>query len=195
MNLTARTAPQTSTGRAESPLRVPVLETARLRLRAPEARDLDAYVAYCASDRSATVGGPFSREEAYFRLCAIAGQWQLRGFGRWIIADRESDAALGLAGLHYPDGWPEPEIAWTVFDGAEGRGIAQEAAIAVRAHVFGTLGWSRVMSAVAPSNSRSVRLAQRLGCTLEGEFDHPVYGRLGIWRHPAPAGAPKEIVQ
>ena len=36
----------------------------------------------------------------------------------------ETDAPLGVVGLMFPEGWPEPEIAWSLFDAAEGRGIA-----------------------------------------------------------------------
>ncbi|KAA9010596.1 GNAT family N-acetyltransferase [Histidinibacterium aquaticum] len=171
----------------ETVIHIPTLETERLRLRAPEQRDFEAYADYCAGDRSRTVGGPFDRSAAFDRFCALIGHWQIRGYGRWIVADRATDAALGLSGLFRPEGWPEPEIAWTVFDHAEGRGVAFEAAKAVRAHAYETLGWSTVMSAIDPENARSIALARRMGCTPEGEFHHPVYGRLGIWRHVAPA--------
>lgn len=165
---------------------IPVIETARLRLRAPEARDFDAYADFRGSDRARLLGGPYTRAQAFDQLCAIIGHWQLRGFGRWIVADRATDAPLGIVGLLHPEDWPEPEIAWSVFAPAEGRGIAEEAARAARAHAYGTLGWSTAISFVDPANHRSVALARRLGCTEDAPIDHPTRGPMHVWRHPAP---------
>ncbi len=100
-----------------------------------------------------------------------------------MVADRVTDRALGIAGPFFPDCWPEPEIGWTVFSCAEGRGLAHEAALAARAYVYGTLGWDTVISAIAPGNTRSVALARRMGAVAEGRFEHPRFGRLDIWRH------------
>jgi RimJ/RimL family protein N-acetyltransferase len=162
---------------------IPTLETERLTLRAPEARDFDAYAAFRASSRSVTVGGPFDRVQAHMQLTAIIGHWQLRGFGRWIVADTASDVALGIAGLHHPEDWPEPEIAWSLFDGAEGKGYATEAARAARAYAYDILGWDRVASLIMPNNTRSVAVARRLGAIFEGPYSHPKLGTLDLWRH------------
>lgn len=167
-------------------MEIPVIETGRLRLRSPEARDFDAYAAFRASPRAAFVGGPYDRASSFLALCAIVGQWHLRGYGRWLVADRETDAPLGIVGLYHPEDWPEAEIGWSVFGPAEGRGIAAEAARAARAYAYGTLGWTRVVSLTTADNLRSQALARRLGCVLEGLFEHPVYGPLQVWRHPAP---------
>lgn len=167
---------------------IPTLETARLRLRAPGARDFDAYAAFRASDRARFVGGPFSRADSFTPFCALFGHWQVRGYGRWIVADRAEDRALGLVGLHFPEGWPEPELAWSLFDGAEGRGIALEAARAARDFARDRLGWTTAISLIAPGNARSIALAERLGAVHDGDHDHLHYGRLRRYRHPM-AGA------
>jgi len=171
----------------ETTLRIPELVTERLRLRAPCMADFEAYAAYSASERARWVGGPFTRAEAFDRLASVFGHWALRGYGRWIVADRESDAPLGLVGPFYPEGWLEPEIAWTVFNEAEGRGVAFEAAIAARAHAYATLGWTTSVSLIDADNRRSIALAERLGATREGVFRHETLGPLEVWRHPGPA--------
>lgn len=165
---------------------IPELETDRLRLRAPKAADIEAYIDFRASDRSKTVGGPYPRHTGWSQFAGLIGHWVIRGFGRWIVADKATDAPLGVVGLYHPDDWPEPEIAWSLFEAGEGRGIAYEAALAARAYAYDNLGWTGVMSLVDPANTRSVALARRLGCVADGHYDHPQYGRMHVWRHPGP---------
>lgn len=167
-------------------LHIPTLETERLILRAPRPSDFDAYAAFCASPRSAGVGGPFTRGHAFRRLAAMTGHWHLRGYGCWMAADKTDDAPLGTVGLYYPEDWPEPEIAWLVFDKAEGKGIALEAALASRTYAYNVLGWETAISCTDPDNDRSIALAQRMGAMREADFDHPEYGPLLVWRHLSP---------
>ncbi|WP_425091694.1 GNAT family N-acetyltransferase [Tropicimonas sp. S265A] len=167
-------------------VKIPTLETARLRLRAPQPSDADAYGAFLESPRSAGVGGPFKASDAFDRMTMTVGHWHLRGYGRWIIADKATDAPLGLAGPYMPESWPEPEIAWSLFEGAEGHGYAEEAAFASRKYVYDVLDWDTVISLIIPGNTRSEKLADRLGCYPDGMFDHAAFGPMTIWRHPAP---------
>ena len=104
---------------------IPTLTTERLTLRAPGPEDFEAFAAFYASERASMVGGPEDRRDAWRRFAAILGHWHLRGYGFWTVAD--AHAPLGLVGLWYPEGWPEPEIGWMLFEG-EGCGIAREAA-------------------------------------------------------------------
>ena len=166
-------------------LEIPVLETERLRLRAPVASDLPAWLEFCASDRSFGVGGPLGAAAAEQRLAAVVGFWRLKGWGRWIVADIGSDAPLGLCGLFAPADWPEPEIAWSLFAAAEGRGVAHEAACAARAYAYDVLGWSTVVSCILPGNARSEALAARMGATPDGAHRIESGEVLTIWRHPS----------
>ncbi len=164
------------------------LTTDRLTLRAPRWSDFDAYAAFRGDPaRTRFLGGPFSRDEAFDQMCELVGHWQLRGFGRWMVADADTDVPLGVVGLYYPPSWPEPEIAWSVFAEGEGRGIAREAAIAARRHAYETLGWTTAISLIAEDNHRSRALAERLGARRDGVFDNPHGAPAPIWRHPSPA--------
>jgi len=165
---------------------IPTFQTDRLTLRAPMTSDFAAYAAFRMGARSVTVGGPFTEQQAFHQFCALFGHWQYHGFGRWMVADRESDAPLGIVGLYHPLGWPEPEIGWSVFDVAEGRGIAFEAARATRQYAYDTLRWRTVISAIAPGNTRSQALARRMGARQDGHFDDPSEGKIEIWRHLSP---------
>jgi RimJ/RimL family protein N-acetyltransferase len=163
---------------------IPVLETKRLRLRAPLASDFEPFTKFRMSDRASGVGGPFTRSQAYSQFGELFGHWILRGFGRWIVADRHTDEPLGVVGLWYPKGWPEPEIAWSVFQNGEGKGIAFEASLTAREFAYSTLGWTTAISLILEGNPRSFALAHRLGAKFEASYQHPTLGAMQIWRHP-----------
>lgn len=166
---------------------IPELETERLRMRLPKASDLPAVESFRTSRRSVGVGGPYEPGTGFHYLSAVIGQWQMRGYGRWIVADKATDQALGLVGIYHPADWPEPEIGWSIYaESAEGRGIAHEAALATREFAYASLGWKRIVSLVMPDNVRSIALAERMGCKKTTRFVHPAYGALDIWVHAAP---------
>lgn len=170
-------------------LHIPTLDTGRLILRAPRWSDFDAYAAFRSDPaRTEFLGGPFNRGEAFVQMAELVGHWALRGYGRFMVADRDSDAPLGVVGPFFPEGWPEPEFAWSVFAEAEGRGIAQEAVRMARSWAYGTLGWTTAISLIAPTNTRSAALAERLGAwPTDKIFADPDSGKdVVIWRHPSP---------
>jgi RimJ/RimL family protein N-acetyltransferase len=165
---------------------IPVLETERLRLRAPSEVDFDAEVTFFASDRSKGVGGPLPRELVWRKLASTLGHWMIRGYGQWAVEEKSSGAYCDRVGLYYPEGWPEPEVSWTLMDHAEGRGIAYEAATHARAYAFDTLGWTTTVSLMDEDNTRSHLLAKRLGAVWESSYTHPQYGTMHTYRHPSP---------
>ncbi|KIN62350.1 Acetyltransferase, GNAT family protein [Sulfitobacter noctilucicola] len=167
-------------------LHIPTVETERLRLRAPVWSDFDAFAAFRMSDRTKHLGGPCTRTQAFDKLGEIIGHWHLRGYGRWMVADKVTDEPLGVVGCFYPDDWPEPEIAWSVFEQAEGRGIATEAARASLDFAYNTLGWTTAVSCTTPDNSRSKALALRLGATREDDFTTVDGMVLEVYRHTGP---------
>jgi len=171
---------------AHTTICIPTFEEGRLKYRAPTMDDFDAYADFRASDRSKGLGGPYSREIAFDSLADIIGHWHLRGYGRWLIADRDTNEALGVVGLMYPFGWPEPEIAWSVFADAEGKGIAHEAACFARRYAYDVLNWKTVVSCVLPGNDRSAALAKRMGALQVDDFRHTDLGLLNVFRHLPP---------
>lgn len=164
---------------------IPVLETDRLILRAPEAGDFAAFAAFLASARSTGVGGPKPRAEAWRSFALALGHWLLRGYGMWTVLERDSGQQVGRVGFWNPEGWAEVELGWWIYDGFEGRGLAHEAARTARRYAYETLGWGPLISVIAPDNTRSIRLAQRLGATLErDDWVTPSGHATVIYRHP-----------
>ena len=166
---------------------IPQLETERLILRAPHMKDLDAMVQFFASPRSQSAGGPLDRGQVWRALLRSAGHWHLRGYGLWHAIDKSSATMCGYCGFIEHIEWPEAELAWGVYDGYEGKGIAYEAAVAARA-AGPALGVPQPISLIDPQNTRSRRLAERLGAVVENETQ--LLGEtVLIYRHPKPEAA------
>ncbi len=163
------------------------IETARLILRQPVPRDVDAAVAFYVSERAQYSGGNVPMSHAFRNFASILGHWQIRGFGLWAITTRDSDAILGLAGPYYPHGWPETEIGYVLFDGAEGHGFATEAARATITDARSRLGWGEIVHYISPENARSIAVAERLGATLDPQAATPGHGKpCLVYRQPKP---------
>ena len=111
---------------------------------------------------------PLAREEAWRELAYLVGHWGLRGFGQWVLEDRDTGELVGRAGLYFPDGWPGLEVGWTLARPRWGQGFATEAGHASLDWAFAELDADRVISLIAPDNERSRRVAERLGATCEG---------------------------
>jgi RimJ/RimL family protein N-acetyltransferase len=166
------------------PFHIPVLTTERLVLRAPREADFAALLAFNDSGRTQFLGGPLERRWVWRGLLANIGHWALRGFGFYSV-DTKDGAFIGRIGVIYHDGWPEPELAWHLFDGFEGKGYAAEAALAARADYHARVSPAPLISMIAPENDRSIRLATRLGATFE-RADPGQTRPYHIYRHPAP---------
>ncbi|MQY42136.1 GNAT family N-acetyltransferase [Epibacterium sp. SM1969] len=142
-----------------------IITTARLTLRKPQAGDLPAYEAYCASDRARFVGGPFNAVSAFNKFAAIIGHWTLRGFGRYVI--EHGGAPIGHVGPMAMDRNEPPEMTWTLWsDEAEGQGFALEAARAVAQHFLIDAHWPEFIIRIEAENRKSRALAEGLGANL-----------------------------
>lgn len=171
------------------PFPIPVLHTERLTLREPRLDDFAAMLAFNASPRAAFLGGGAPRQTVWRALLANIGHWALRDYGFWTVETHDGDV-VGRVGVIFHDGWPEPELAWHMFDGFEGLGYAHEAALAARADAYGRLGMGPLISLIDPANTRSIALALRLGAVEEEMSVEPNLGSaVRIYRHPAGQGA------
>ncbi len=162
--------------------RIPALETPRLRLRAPRIEDFAGYAAIATTERGVHIGGPMRREDAWLDFAQMVAGWTLRGHGLWSVERRADGVLLGFVPLGFEPGDREPELGFLFLAEAEGQGYAREAVEAARAFAFDALGWSSVVSYVAPGNFRSIGLAERLGARREPGM---VDGSL-VYRHHPP---------
>ncbi len=153
-----------------------MIDTPRLNLRPHRLSDLDALAAlYGDAEVMRFIGGEaISREDLWNRLLRYHGHWSLLGFGLWAIEERASGRLVGNAGFaDFHRGLGDdfdgaPEAAWVLAAQAHGRGYAAEAMAAA-------LGWldargeGRSVCIIAPANTASLRLADRLGYRVFAE--------------------------
>ena len=152
----------------------PTLNTERLYLRAPDARDFDAYWTFFAdAEGSGNYGGPLRPDQAFRVLATDIGHWALRGFGRWMMVRRDTDHAIGGCGLFHPRGWPSAELTWWLLRDQRGAGFATEASRAVISFAYQMLGWPVVETHMRDENIAARKLAERLGGTVTRRDQFP----------------------
>lgn len=145
----------------------PTLETERLTLRAMCMEDWPDYFDLMRSERARFMGGPLGEFSAWGMFCHDAGQWALMGHGALMIEERATGLCLGQVGINHGPLFPEHELGWYVYEHAEGRGIAFEAARAFRDWASNVRRLPTLVSYMDPDNHRSARLAERLGAVLD----------------------------
>ncbi len=147
----------------------PLLVTRRLILRPPAAEDFDAFAVMCTEeDTMEHIGGVVPRGTAWRLWCTLAGAWHIRGFSVFSVIERTTGAWVGRVGPWEPDGWPTKEIGYAVLRQYAGQGYAYEAAVAACDFAVEFLKWDQLAHCIAPTNIRSQKLAERLGCTNSG---------------------------
>lgn len=165
---------------------VVLLETERLLLRAFTLHDLDGFAAIRADALTMRfLGGVRSRDDAWRDIAITLGHWSLNGFGMWAVEEKASGTFVGRVGLVKPPGWSDVEVGWAIARAYWGRGVAPEAARAALAWGFAKCGFEYVVvSLIQADNAPSIRVAEKIGETLEGpiEFMGTQLGCYGIGR-------------
>ena len=159
------------------------LETERLIMRMWRDADFEEYAELCADPEVMRfLGGKvFDRTEAWRQMASMIGHWYLRGYGIWAVEEKESGRLAGRIGCINPEGWPGFEVGWTLKREFWGKGYATEAGRRALEYGFNELDKPHIISLIHPENRASIRVAERLGETLEGnarvfETDVLVYG-------------------
>jgi RimJ/RimL family protein N-acetyltransferase len=145
-----------------------ILETSRLALREMTLDDLDFMAALIGDPETMRFWTrPFTRDEAVVWIQRQRERYATIGHGLWLIVDRKSGEPRGEAGLvpQQIDGVPEQEIAYIIDRRFWRRGLATEAASAIRDWAFAR-GYDRVISLIREANVPSQGVAKKIGMTL-----------------------------
>ena len=118
-----------------------------------------------------------SREESDVLIERIESGFDKNGFGLWAVERKDNGAFIGFIGLGVPhlqaEFTPCVEIGWRLARGHWGRGFATEGAKKVLEVGFGDFDLEEIVSFTAKSNSKSIRVMERIGLKHTLDFDHP----------------------
>jgi len=112
--------------------------------------------------------GRLSYEQAAERLARYVRCWEEHGLGMFGVRPRDSDAAVGWAGLQPLSGTDEIEVGYAFGRMSWGRGYATEVAAAAVQWGFESLGLERIVAVASPENAASRRVMDKLGMHYEG---------------------------
>jgi RimJ/RimL family protein N-acetyltransferase len=149
-----------------------IIETERLILRQidPE-RDFEPWAKAMANENTVRYLGtkPMSRAEAWRSMAMAIGHWSIRGYGFFSLQHKVSGDWIGRVGPWYPEGWPAPEVGWTISPDHLRQGYATEAAFAAVRYALETLHWPQVIHVIMEGNEASFAVARKIGSTLVRE--------------------------
>jgi len=172
----------------------PIIDTARLRLRPFEPRDLEAHAATLADPEIVRhLGGtPFGREDSWRRMLCGPGLWAMLGYGYWSVERREDGVWVGQVGFadFKRDMTPSiehlPEMGWVLARETQGQGFATEAVEAGLRWADEALGPAEFVAIISPDNAPSIRVAEKAGFSERSEALYRGEPIL-LFRRPAPA--------
>lgn len=150
-----------------------ILDTERLRLRWLREDDFEEYAKMCRDPEVMRfLGGTLMTDiEIWRQMASIMGHWYFRGYGIWAVEEKSSRKLIGRIGCLNPIGWPAFEVGWTLARDCWGKGYATEGARRALAYAFNELDRDHVISLIAPQNTGSIRVAERLGEKVEGKTE------------------------
>lgn len=148
----------------------PIIDTARLRLRRPDARDVPAIIDAVGdaevARRLSRIPHPYTTADAHFFLDhVVPGEWV------WAITRVGTDRMIGAVGLT-PDR-ETAELGYWLARASWGEGIVTEAARAIVAHGFDTLGLPYILSGYFADNPASGAVLRKLGFVETGQATRP----------------------
>ncbi len=148
-----------------------LIETPRCWLRHFVPEDLETMVALMANpDFMRFTSGVFSREEtAAFLLDRVIAPARAGLPSQFALILRAESRLIGYCGFfrQVVDDENEIEIGYRLHPDYWNRGLATEAAQAVRDYAFAVLQLDRVISLIHPDNHASRRVTEKNGMTLE----------------------------
>lgn len=150
-----------------------ILTTARLRLEPFDERHFEGLH---AMNRLIEVmrfisGQPETPEQTRAGIALVKGRWAQYGFSWWAFVEHDTGRVIGAGCIQYLGRDPANphEIGWRLAPDKWGQGYASEAARAMAAFAFETLGAPLLCAVRHPENTDSAKVMDRLGMRYRGE--------------------------
>ena len=164
-----------------------VTETPRLILRYFTPDDLDALTPILADPEVMrySISGVKTRSQTEEFITWMLSNYQKYNLGLYAVIERETKQLIGYCGLLVWDfeGIEEIEIGYRLATAYWGKGLATEAATSVRDYAQKKLNIDRLICIIEPENTRSIRVAEKLGLIYERDtvfkgFKVRIYSKL-----------------
>ncbi len=143
-----------------------ILETERLYIRESTVEDVDSfYRIYADPSMTKYMEGLFENPEDEKRYMKdyIDRIYGFVGYGVWSVILRETGEVIGRAGFSMRGGFDEPEIGFLIGKDWQGRGLAQEAVLAVMWYGREMLGLTSAQALVKQENAASIHILKKVG--------------------------------
>ena len=164
------------------------IQTQRLLLRPMEITDIDAMLRIFADPLVIASFGipPFERHQMKQWVQRNLSHQNELGYGLFSVILKSNNLLIGDCGLEHRDidGEMVTELGYDFLSDYWHRGLATEAARAVRDYAFMKLRLPGLVSLIRVGNDASKRVAERVGMTLISELTHDgnKYWKYGIER-------------
>ena len=149
-----------------------VCQTSRLILRKFDESDVGSLLGFRGDSEVMrfSITGPETREDIQTKyLPGCLRRYSRDGLGQWAVVRTSDGSCVGECGIcvQEVDGEREFEISYRIRRDCWGNGLATEAARACCDYGFRQAGLRRLISIIEAENAASIRVAEKMGMTLE----------------------------
>lgn len=154
-----------------------LLETERLIIREHVLSDAPFFFTLNANPNVVKYTGDNSfnnLEEAENIVRYVIGQYKENGYGRWLVALKDTNMPIGWCGLKYHADTKETDIGYRLLESAWGKGYATESARACIEYGFKHFNINHIIGNAMKDNVASIKVFKKLGMNYlrESLIDH-----------------------
>lgn len=95
----------------------------------------------------------------------VIAQYEKNGYGRWLVANKETGEPLGWCGLKFHDDTQETDLGYRFMQKYWGKGYATEASLACIDYGFKVLKLDRIYGQAMKENIASINVLKKVGMT------------------------------
>ncbi|WP_185213550.1 GNAT family N-acetyltransferase [Sphingobacterium mizutaii] len=150
-----------------------ILETDRLYLRELNIQDSEDFYNLNLNPNVIRYTGnsAFKNIEEAKQFLLNYQDYELNGFGRWAVIEKENEEFLGWCGLKYDKGNNETDIGFRFFEEKWNKGYATEIAKACVEYGFEKLNLKTIIGRAMKNNIASIKVLEKIGLQFVNEFD------------------------
>lgn len=148
-----------------------LITTERLLMRPFTLDDIESFYYICANPnvmRYIGIGKPLDKETVKTQVAHWINLYEQQGYGLLALCLKENQQLIGFCGLinQTIDGEKYVELGYRLDETFWGKGMATEAALAVKSHALNQLNIPNLVSIIHHENQNSKNVAMKVGMKL-----------------------------